>query len=137
MARATLEATSDIKIDNQPNKTKHVVSGPPAPPTTTATADARADTTGKLQLPTLSSGTTCPMNHTQAEDQEHDIADLELADEGALLEGSTLSGNKTLMGQYPEDEANSKRTKKNNTGKEKKATPSTRNDGEQRTTGAR
>ena len=37
--------------------------------------------------------------------------------EGDLPEGSNLSGNKALLEEYPEDEANSKKTKKTNTGK--------------------
>jgi hypothetical protein len=45
---------------------------------------------------------------------------LKLTDEDALPKGSTLSGNMALMDQYPEDEANSKQTKKTNTGKGKK-----------------
>jgi hypothetical protein len=40
------------------------------------------------------------------------------------------------MDQYPEDEASSKKTKKTNTGKGKKATSSKRNDGERQMTGA-
>jgi hypothetical protein len=37
-----------------------------------------------------------------------------------------LSGNKALLEEYPEDEANSKTTKKNNTGKGKKGYPKTK-----------
>jgi hypothetical protein len=48
-----------------------------------------------------------------------DTEDWELS-EGGLPEGSTLSGNKALMEEYPDDEANSKKTKKTNTGKGKK-----------------
>ena len=48
-----------------------------------------------------------------------DTDDWELS-EGGLPEGSTLSGNKALMEEYPDDEANSKKTKKTNTGKGKK-----------------
>jgi hypothetical protein len=47
----------------------------------------------------------------------------ELTDEDALPEGSTLSYSKSLMDQYSEDEANSKKTKKTNTCKGKKGTP--------------
>jgi hypothetical protein len=46
--------------------------------------------------------------------------DWELADEDGLPEGSTLSDNKARMDHYPEDEANSNKTKKTNTGKGKK-----------------
>ena len=42
-----------------------------------------------------------------------------LSEEG-LPEGSTLSGNKALMEDYPDDEANSKKPKKQNNGKGKK-----------------
>ncbi len=49
-----------------------------------------------------------------------DSDDWELSD-GGLPEGSTLSGSKALMDDYPEDEANSKKTKKTNTGKGKKS----------------
>jgi hypothetical protein len=44
---------------------------------------------------------------------------------------------KALMDYYHEDEANSKKTKTTNTGKDKKATPSSRNDEELGTTSAR
>ena len=46
--------------------------------------------------------------------------DWDLTNEDALLGGSTLSGSKSLMDHYPEDEANSKKTKEINTGKGKK-----------------
>ena len=49
--------------------------------------------------------------------------DWDLTDEDALPEGSTLSGNKVLMYQYPEDEANSEQPKKTNTGKGKRGNP--------------
>ncbi len=59
----------------------------------------------------------------QARDTElPDLDDWELSD-GGLLEGSTLSGSKALLEEYPEDEANSKKTKKTNTGKGKKGNP--------------
>jgi hypothetical protein len=48
-----------------------------------------------------------------------DTEDWELSKEG-LPEGSTLSGSKALMEEYPDDEANSKKVKKPNNGKEKK-----------------
>ena len=41
--------------------------------------------------------------------------------EGGLPEGSTLSGSKALMEEYPDDEANPKKAKKTNTGKGKKS----------------
>jgi hypothetical protein len=48
-----------------------------------------------------------------------DTEDWELS-EGGLPEGSTLSGSKALMEDYPDDEANSKKTKQPKTGKGKK-----------------
>ena len=51
-----------------------------------------------------------------------DLDDWELSD-GGLPDGPTLSGSKALLEEYPEDEANSKMTKKNNTGKGKKGNP--------------
>ena len=48
-----------------------------------------------------------------------DMDEWELS-EGGLPEGSTLSGSKALMDEYPEDEANSKKTKKTNTNKGRK-----------------
>ena len=63
--------------------------------------------------------------------------DWKLTDEDALPEGSTLSGSKSLMEQYPEDEADSEKTKKTNTSKEKKATPRARNEEQHKTTCAR
>ena len=43
--------------------------------------------------------------------------------EGDLPEGSNLSGNKALLEDYPEDEANSRKNKKNNPGRGKKGHP--------------
>ena len=63
------------------------------------------------------------MAPSHEEDQQQDIVDWELTDEDALLEGSNLSGNKALVDDYPEDETNSKKTKKTNTGKGKKDNP--------------
>jgi hypothetical protein len=40
-----------------------------------------------------------------------------------MPEGSNHSGNTALMEDYPEDEINSKKTKKNNTGKGEKSNP--------------
>jgi hypothetical protein len=51
-----------------------------------------------------------------------DMDEWELS-EGGLPEGSTLSGSKALMEEYPEDEASSKKTKKPTTGKGKKGKP--------------
>ncbi len=48
-----------------------------------------------------------------------DLGGWELS-KGGLLEGSNLSSSKALPEEYPEDEANSKKTKKTNTGKGKK-----------------
>jgi hypothetical protein len=42
---------------------------------------------------------------------------------GDLPEGSSLSGNKALLEDYPEDEANSRKNKKNNPGRSKKGHP--------------
>ena len=47
----------------------------------------------------------------------------DLTDEDALPKGSNLSGNKARMDEYPEDEANSKKTKMTDTGKGKKDNP--------------
>ena len=57
--------------------------------------------------------------------------------EGGLPEGSTLLGGKALLDEYPEDEANSKKTKKTNTGKGKRVTPRLMNDEGHKTIGAR
>ena len=43
-----------------------------------------------------------------------------------LPEGSTLSDSKALLDEYPEDESNSKKTKKTNTGKGKKGNTETK-----------
>ena len=136
MERTVAEAATTLDTNNQPSPTKPIGSRSPAQ-TTTGTADARTDIPGKGHMSTPPSCTTCPMNRAQDEDQQHYIADWELTDEDALPESSTLSSNKALMDQNLEDESNSKKTKKTNTGKGKKVIPSTRNDGEQKTTGAR
>ena len=49
--------------------------------------------------------------------------DWDLTNEDALPKGSNFSGNKALMEDYPEDETNSKKTKKINIGKGKKINP--------------
>jgi len=43
-----------------------------------------------------------------------------IEEEGLPGGGSNLSGNKALLDDYPEDEANSNKTRKTNTGKGKK-----------------
>ena len=63
------------------------------------------------------------LDSAQCEDQKPDVVEWKLTDEDALPEGLTLLGNNTLMDEYPEDEANSKKTKKSNTSKGKKAIP--------------
>ena len=50
------------------------------------------------------------------------LDDWELS-EGDLPEGATLSGSKALMADYPDDEANSKLTKRTDTGKDKGGNP--------------
>jgi hypothetical protein len=62
------------------------------------------------------------MQHAHDTELLQDLDDWELS-EGGLTEGSTLSGSKSLLEEYPEDEANSKRTKKTNTGKGKNSNP--------------
>ena len=47
----------------------------------------------------------------------------DLTVEDALPKGSTISGSKSLIDQYPEDAPSSKKTKKTNTGKGKKGNP--------------
>ncbi len=65
------------------------------------------------------------MQQAQATDLPHDLDDWELS-EGGLPEGSTLSGSKALLDDYPEDEANSKKSKKTNTGKGTKGNTKTK-----------
>ena len=55
-------------------------------------------------------------------DPSQDFEEWEIS-EGILPQGSTLSGSKALLDEYSEDEANSKKTKKTNTGKGKKGNP--------------
>ncbi len=57
--------------------------------------------------------------------------------EGGLPEGSTLSGSKALLDDYPEDEANSKKTKKTNTGKARRPDPNPKHEARRKTIGAR
>ena len=72
------------------------------------------------------SGTSTIAQQALNSDLPQDLDDWELS-EGGLPEGSTLSGSKALLEKYPEDEANSKKPKKTNTGKDKKgkSTPKT------------
>ncbi len=58
-----------------------------------------------------SRGAVTILRMAQATALPQDLDDWELS-EGGLPEGSTLSGSKALMGDYPEDEASSKQTKK-------------------------
>jgi hypothetical protein len=71
--------------------------------------------------PTPPSNTTNPRVPAQEEDQQQDIVDWDLTD--ALPKGLNLSDNKTLMEDYPEDETNSKKPQKTDTGKGKKGSP--------------
>ena len=80
-------------------------------------AEAGASTQGCAAPP---SKTTISKDSTQEDDHQQDIVDWDFIDEDALPEGSNLSSNKALMEQYPEDETNSKKTKKTNTGKGEK-----------------
>ena len=67
-------------------------------------------------------GTLTIAQLAQKTELPQDLDDWELS-EGGLPEVSNLSGIKAFLEEYPEDEANSKKTKKTNTGKEKKGTP--------------
>ena len=67
-------------------------------------------------------GITTIAQHAQDTELPPDLDDWELS-EGGLPEGSNLSCSKALLEEYPEDEANSKKTKKTNTGKGKKEKP--------------
>ena len=62
------------------------------------------------------------MNPVQDEDPHQDVVDWKLTEDG-LPEGSNLSDSKALVEEYPEDEANSKKAKTTNNGKEKKGNP--------------
>ena len=64
------------------------------------------------------------MHQTKCTDLPHDLDYWELS-EGGLPKGSTLSGSKALLVEYPEDEANSKKTIKTNTAKGKKGNTKT------------
>jgi len=105
---------------------------PATPPTAAqmAAAEAEARATAialarraeaALKAPITGEGDGGATGQQRAQGTEHplDTEDWELS-EGGLPEGSTLSGSKALMEEYPDDEANSKKTKKTNTGKGKK-----------------
>ena len=63
--------------------------------------------------------------HAQQTTLPEDHDDWELS-EGDLPEDSTLSGSKALPDAYPEDEANSRKKKKNNPGKGENGHPKTK-----------
>jgi hypothetical protein len=67
-------------------------------------------------------GTATTKQHAQNDVPLQDTEDCELS-EGGLPTWSTLAGSKSLLDDYPEDEANSKKAKKTNTGKGKKGHP--------------
>ena len=96
---------------------------------------AGASTSARVH-PVPPNNTKNPGAPSHEEDQQQDIVDWDLTDEEVLSEGSNLSGNKVLMEEYSEDETNSKKTKKTNTGKGEKGTPSPRNEGRHQTMGA-
>jgi hypothetical protein len=88
-----------------------------------AAAKAKRKQTQETQKDKAAGGSTSG-THTIAQqalnnDLPPDLDEWELS-EGGLPEVSTLSGNKALLDDYPEDEANSKKHKKTNTGKGKK-----------------
>jgi hypothetical protein len=88
--------------------------------------DAKAKETQKAKAVGGSKrGTDTTKQHAHDGDIPHDLDEWELS-EGGLPEGSTLSGSKALLDEYPEDEANSKNNKKPNTGKGKKGIPKTK-----------
>jgi hypothetical protein len=68
------------------------------------------------------SSTTTIAQQAQNTELPQDLDDGELS-EGGLPEGSNLSGCKALLDDYPKHEANSKQTKRTNTGKGKKGNP--------------
>ena len=74
--------------------------------------------------------------HVQNTTLPHDCDEWELS-ESCLPEGSNLSGSKALLEENPEDEENSKKTKKTNTGKGKKGNPQPRHDDNHKTPCAR
>ena len=70
-------------------------------------------------------GNVDPTHPAQNKDHNQDERDWELS-ENVLPKRSYLSGSKALMEDYPENEANSKKTKKTNTGKGKKSNSKTK-----------
>ena len=71
------------------------------------------------------SGVPTIAQHAQKTALPEDYDDWEIS-EGDLPEGSNLSSSKALQDEYPEDEANSRKNKKNNPGKGKKGHPKTK-----------
>ncbi len=87
------------------------------------TKDLKAKDTPRATAEGESSrGAATILRRAQATALPQDLDDWELS-EGGLPEGSTLSGRKALMDDYPEDEANSKQTKKKNTDKGQRSKP--------------
>ena len=70
-------------------------------------------------------GNDTTKQRAQDGDLPQDLDDWELS-KGGLPAGSALSGSKALLDEYPDDEANSKKTQKTNTGKGKKGNPKTK-----------
>ena len=92
-------------------------------PQATTTAQARA-AEAALKAPVAEVGDSGPTILQLAREAQLplDAEDWELSEEG-LPESSTLLGSKALLEDYPEDEANSKKPKKQNNGKGKKSKP--------------
>ncbi len=70
-------------------------------------------------------GNALPTHPAYTDDPNQEEIDWALSEIG-FPGGSTLSGSNTLLEDYPEEEANSKKTKRTNTGKGKKSSPKTK-----------
>jgi hypothetical protein len=120
----SLDETKKPKRVNPANDTPKAQLMGTRPSTRAATQATGAGASTSAQAhPTPPPNITNPENPIQEEDQQQDIMDWDLTNEDALLKGSTLSGDKALMEDYPEDETNSKKIKKTNTGKGKNGNP--------------
>ena len=113
----------DVQRENLNNNSTAQQTGTAHPFQTTVGVAEAGTSTSNQGRPAPPSRTTGPRDPIQEEDHQQATVDWDLPDEDALLEGSTLSSSKSLMNQYLEDEANSKKTKKTNTGKGKKGNP--------------
>jgi hypothetical protein len=118
---AATTATAPTAQQETPAATKLPGTAETDPQATTATQARAAEAALKAPMAEKGHGPTM-IQLARAAQLPLDADDWELSEEG-LPVGSTLSGSKALLENYPEDEVNSKKPKKQNNSKGKTTKP--------------